>query len=219
MANRKILYFISGIALLVGIVCFFMSFYMYTNISDTVNNINEKSQTEAYAQNDNNIEAENDNKQVEDETKVSEDNGISDTLEMVMADNTINESTKMVYQYYYKNEGTMEESEEVPPYFLLGFNFNDMLEYYPDWQIVSFSGDEVVMRKIVDEKKENSFLITQKDGYIAVYYEDENKGEILYQMTETPISVLTQEEQVRLNDGIIVKGEYELTKILAEYTS
>ena len=214
MANRKILYFISGIALLVGIICFFMSFYMYTNISDAVNNINEKSQTEAYAEN-NNID---DNK-VQEEIKTSENNEETNTLEMVIADNTINESTKMVYQYYYKNEGTMEESEEVPPYFLLGFDFNDMLEYYPDWQIVSFSGEEVVMRKIVDEKKENSFTITQKDGYIAVYYEDENKGKILYQMTETPISVLTQEEQVRLNDGIVVKGEYELTKILAEYTS
>lgn len=215
MANRKILYFISGIALLVGILCFFISFYMYRNISNTVNNINEKAQSEVYAQNDTSI---NNNKD-EEETKTSEYNKETNTLEMVMADNTINESTKMVYQYYYKDEGKMEESEEVPPYFLLGFDFNDMLEYYPDWQIVSFSGEEVVMRKIVDEKKENSFIITQKDGYIAVYYEDENKGEILYQMTETPISVLTQEEQVRLNDGIIVKGEYELTKILAEYTS
>lgn len=215
MANRKILYFISGIALLVGILCFFISFYMYRNISNTVNNINEKAQSEVYAQNDTNINNDKD----EEETKTSEYNKETNTLEMVMADNTINESTKMVYQYYYKDEGTMEESQEVPPYFLLGFDFNDMLEYYPDWQIVSFSGEEVVMRKIVDEKKENSFIITQKDGYIAVYYEDENKGEILYQMTETPISVLTQEEQVRLNDGIIVKGEYELTKILAEYTS
>ncbi len=215
MANRKILYFISGIALLVGILCFFISFYMYRNISNTVNNINEKAQSEVYAQNDNSMNNDKD----EEETKTSEYNKETNTLEMVMADNTINESTKMVYQYYYKDEGKMEESEEVPPYFLLGFDFNDMLEYYPDWQIVSFSGEEVVMRKIVDEKKENSFIITQKDGYIAVYYEDENKGEILYQMTETPISVLTQEEQVRLNDGIIVKGEYELTKILAEYTS
>lgn len=215
MANRKILYFISGIALLVGILCFFISFYMYRNISNTVNNINEKAQSEVYAQNDNSMNNDKD----EEETKTSEYNKETNTLEMVMADNTINESTKMVYQYYYKDEGKMEESEEVPPYFLLGFDFNDMLEYYPDWQIVSFSGEEVVMRKIVDEKKENSFIITQKDGYIAVYYEDENKGEILYQITETPISVLTQEEQVRLNDGIIVKGEYELTKILAEYTS
>lgn len=215
MANRKILYFISGIALLVGILCFFISFYMYRNISNTVNNINEKAQSEVYAQNDTSMNKDKD----EEETKTSEYNKETNTLEMVMADNTINESTKMVYQYYYKDEGKMEESEEVPPYFLLGFDFNDMLEYYPDWQIVSFSGEEVVMRKIVDEKKENSFIITQKDGYIAVYYEDENKGEILYQMTETPISVLTQEEQVRLNDGIIVKGEYELTKILAEYTS
>lgn len=215
MANRKILYFISGIALLVGILCFFISFYMYRNISNTVNNINEKAQSEVYAQNDTSMNNDKD----KEETKTSEYNKETNTLEMVMADNTINESTKMVYQYYYKDEGKMEESEEVPPYFLLGFDFNDMLEYYPDWQIVSFSGEEVVMRKIVDEKKENSFIITQKDGYIAVYYEDENKGEILYQMTETPISVLTQEEQVRLNDGIIVKGEYELTKILAEYTS
>lgn len=215
MANRKILYFISGIALLVGILCFFISFYMYRNISNTVNNINEKAQSEVYAQNDNSMNNDKD----EEETKTSEYNKETNTLEMVMADNTINESTKMVYQYYYKDEGKMEESEEVPPYFLLGFDFNDMLEYYPDWQIVSFSSKEVVMRKIVEEKNEESFIVTQKDGYIAVYYEDKDEGRTLYEITETPISTLTHEEQVRINDGIIVKSEYELAKILAEYNS
>ncbi len=218
MAERKILYIIASVCILSGVLCFGAAFYVYRNSS--INNDVQNNKAESVYQNENQEQIEEVTENTDDNTVKTENvDNTEDHLQMVIADNTITESTKMVYQYYYKNEGVMEESEEVPPYFLLGFDFNDMLEYYPDWQIVSFSSKEVVMRKIVEEKNEESFIVTQKDGYIAVYYEDKDEGRTLYEITETPISTLTHEEQVRINDGIIVKSEYELAKILAEYNS
>ena len=218
MAERKILYIIASVCILSGVLCFGAAFYVYRNSS--INNDVQNNKAESVYQSENQEQIEEVTENTDDNTVKTENvDNTEDHLQMVIADNTITESTKMVYQYYYKNEGVMEESEEVPPYFLLGFDFNDMLEYYPDWQIVSFSSKEVVMRKIVEEKNEESFIVTQKDGYIAVYYEDKDEGRTLYEITETPISTLTHEEQVRINDGIIVKSEYELAKILAEYNS
>ena len=218
MAERKILYIIASVCILSGVLCFGAAFYVYRNSS--INNDVQNNKAESVYQNENQEQIEEVTENTDDNTVKTENvDNTEDHLQMVIADNTITESTKMVYQYYYKNEGVMEESEEVPPYFLLGFDFNDMLEYYPDWQIVSFSSKEVVMRKIVEEKNEESFIVTQKDGYIAVYYEDKDEGRTLYEITETPISTLTHEEQIRINDGIIVKSEYELAKILAEYNS
>ncbi len=218
MAERKILYIIASVCILSGVLCFGTAFYVYRNSS--INNDVQNNKAESVYQSENQEQIEEVTENTDDNTVKTENvDNTEDHLQMVIADNTITESTKMVYQYYYKNEGVMEESEEVPPYFLLGFDFNDMLEYYPDWQIVSFSSKEVVMRKIVEEKNEESFIVTQKDGYIAVYYEDKDDGRTLYEITETPISTLTHEEQVRINDGIIVKSEYELAKILAEYNS
>ena len=218
MAERKILYIIASVCILSGVLCFGAAFYVYRN--SIINNDVQNNKAESVYQNENQEQIEEVTENTDNNTKETENvDSTEDHLQMVIADNTITESTKMVYQYYYKNEGVMEESEEVPPYFLLGFDFNDMLEYYPDWQIVSFSSKEVVMRKIVEERNEESFIVTQKDGYIAVYYEDKDEGRTLYEITETPISTLTHEEQVRINDGIIVKSEYELAKILAEYNS
>lgn len=218
MAERKILYIIASVCILSGVLCFGAAFYVYRNSS--INNDVQNNKAESVYQSENQEQIEEVTENTDDNTVKTENvDNTEDHLQIVIADNTITESTKMVYQYYYKNEGVMEESEEVPPYFLLGFDFNDMLEYYPDWQIVSFSSKEVVMRKIVEEKNEESFIVTQKDGYIAVYYEDKDEGRTLYEITETPISTLTHEEQVRINDGIIVKSEYELAKILAEYNS
>ncbi|MBO8434620.1 MAG: hypothetical protein IAC55_04775 [Tyzzerella sp.] len=215
MTDKRLFYVLSALCIIICVSLFGMGFYMYI---DSVNNKkmaeNMKRIEEAYKE-DKEESKEDSNKKVSVDTEIND----NDELEMVIADNKISESTKMVYQYYYKDESLLEESEEVPPYFLIGFDFNDMLEYYPDWQIVSFSGKRVVMRKIVDTKNDENFVVTQKDGYIAVYYEDSESQRTLYEITETPVSTLTQEEQVRINDGIIIKGEYELAKVLAEYNS
>ena len=226
MTNRKLLYTIVCLCIVCffnGIICFGTVFYVFkstSNFKDTLkNNENIYLSSIDNSKSNNDLEQELINEDKNNIIESKEENKEENNSKMVISDNKINESTKMIYQYYYKNDGMMEENEEIPPYFLLGFDFNDMLEYYPDWQIISFSDKEVVMRKIVEEDKEKSFIVTQKDGYIAVYYQNEDEGNSLYEITGTPVSTLTHDEQVRLNDGIIVKGEYELAKILAEYNS
>lgn len=128
-------------------------------------------------------------------------------------------STKMVYEYYYTEDGVTQTLEDVPPYFLLDMTLEDMKKVYTDWKIVSFSSEKVVMRKTLEAKSNEQYIIGEKNGYVAVYYKEAQHGIILHEITNTPLSALPLEEQERLLEGISVIGDENLSKILSDYTS
>lgn len=128
-------------------------------------------------------------------------------------------STKMVYQYYYIDDEIMEEQEDVPTYFLIDLTLEDMLEYYPNWHIITFSSDKVVMRKNVKGKSNQRYILGEKDGYLAVFYEEEQDGISLREMTDVPISTLPKDEQVSLKEGIFILGDQRLVEALQNYES
>lgn len=126
-------------------------------------------------------------------------------------------STKLIFQSYNQQEELVEEREEMPPYFLLDLTLSELQKYYPEWLILSFSDQEVVMRKNIEE--ENHYIVGEQDGYITVFYEKEKNGVSIHEKTDTPVSSLSHEEQIRLNDGIVVIGEERLARILEDYES
>lgn len=131
----------------------------------------------------------------------------------------ITPSTKMVYQYYYTEDGVTEVQEEIPPYFMLDLTLSDISKYYTNWDIVSFSPKEVVMRKTIVGQSQQIYVVGQKDGYVAVYYEEEQEGVSLKELTGIPVDGLSEDEKLRLNQGIKVMGNEELARTLENYSS
>ena len=136
-----------------------------------------------------------------------------------MQEDKITPSTKIVYRYYYTDDQVMEEQEEVPPYFLLDLTLEDMLKYYSTWEIVSFSAKEVIMQKTVYGPSHQRYVVGEKDGYIAVFYEEEIEGISLKEVTEIPINGLSEEDLFRLSEGIKVIGKDALARTLENYSS
>lgn len=131
----------------------------------------------------------------------------------------ITPSTKLVYEYYYEGDGQTKREEEVPPYFLLDMTRQDIEEKYPDWQLKSFSNSEVVMRKNIAGKVKERYIIGEYDGYVAVFFEQPVDGVSLRELTDTPISSLTDEEQTKLKIGISILGEDALINAMENYES
>lgn len=131
----------------------------------------------------------------------------------------IGPETEIVYQYFDSQTKEVTEQKDVSPYFLLDLTLSDLQNYYADWEIMSFSDKKVVLRKTVDTESAKRYIVGTKDGFVAVFFEEEQNGESVYEITETPISSLSHAEQVRLNDGIYVEGDTELYKILEDYES
>ncbi|WP_341877012.1 BofC C-terminal domain-containing protein [Defluviitalea saccharophila] len=131
----------------------------------------------------------------------------------------ITRSTQMVYQYYYEEDGKIVEETIEPPYFLIDLTRDELQEKYSDWQISYFSDQKVIMKKNIASKSPYHFVVGVYNGYIAIFYNNE-EGELeIKEITETPISSLPIEEQNKLKEGIKVYGEEALIRILQDYTS
>ncbi|WP_317367944.1 BofC C-terminal domain-containing protein [uncultured Tyzzerella sp.] len=131
----------------------------------------------------------------------------------------ITPSTKMTYEYFYKNDNITEKVEDVPPYFLIDLTRNDLEENFKDWQIKEFSSSEVVLQKVIDGESTQHYIIGEYEGYIAVYYEQEINGTKLKEITDIPLDGLPKEEQDKIKNGIKIKGKDDLIKFLESYGS
>ncbi len=128
-------------------------------------------------------------------------------------------NAEIVYQYYYtKDQVTKEQAEPVQDY-MKGLTLQQVQSIYAGWQVVYFSADKVILRCSVDGSSKESYVLGEKDGYLAVFLEDENKKISLYECTDTPVRILPETEQQQLKEGVMVLGDANLAKVLAEYTS
>lgn len=138
---------------------------------------------------------------------------------VLQTENEVTEDAVVVYQYYYEADGEVVEQETEASYFMIGLDRFALESSYPDWEILSFSPEKVVMRRTIGEEEEKSYIIGTYEGRLAVFCEDERKGSSLYELTDIVVAALSGEEQLRLNDGIVVSGEAELAKVLESYGS
>ena len=131
----------------------------------------------------------------------------------------ISPSTKMVYEYIYKDDNITETVEDVPPYFLIDLTRTDLENNFKDWQVKSFSNKEVVLQKAIEGESTQHYIIGEYDGYVAVFYEKEINGTKIKEITDISISSLPKEEQEKLKKGINIIGKLELIKFLEDYSS
>jgi len=152
---------------------------------------------------------------------INQEETLEETTKAVVAVNVprITPSTKLVYEYYYEEDGQVKVEEEVPPYFLIDMTRKDLEENYPDWQLKSFSQAEVVMRKNISGKSKERYIIKEYDGYVAVFFEEPVDGVSLRELTDTPVSSLSAEDREKLKTGINVIGEEALMNALEDYES
>lgn len=156
------------------------------------------------------------------DSRIDKEESVQEEETAVKAANTeqkITPSTKMVYEYYYPEDDVTEVYEDVPPYFLIDYTFDDIKRCYSNWTIVSFSDREVIMKKNVDGPSSQRYIIGEKDGYIAVYYDIENEGYMLKEITTMPVSALSDEDRRCIESGIRITGKEKLVRALEDYTS
>lgn len=131
----------------------------------------------------------------------------------------IYKSTIIVYEYYNISTGKMEVEEEEPPYFMIGFTEEELKSTFRDWLLISFNSERVVMRKNIQDKKINTYVVGVQQGYVAIFTREPENKTTLKELTEIPVSALPIEEQQRLLNGIEIVGEDKLYKILEDYGS
>ena len=131
----------------------------------------------------------------------------------------ISEKTKMIYQYFYSKDKVTKEHAEMAPVFLQGLHLEELQSVYRDWQVVLFSPEKVILRCKIDGLSSEIYILGESEGFLAVFYEDAQKGIHLKEKTSLPISTLPEVEAKEIENGVRIVGEENLAKILADYTS
>ena len=131
----------------------------------------------------------------------------------------ITENTKLIFRYFYTLDRVTKECMETAPTYLYGLNMEQLADVYKDWEIIRFSSERVIMRTVIEGMSTEVYLIGESEGQVAVYLNDPEKGPILKEKTDIPISVLPKEEIQKIKSGISVIGEEVLVKLLSDYSS
>lgn len=123
-----------------------------------------------------NQDQEKDDKYTENIYEDEEDSYPQGADDVVPADsitiNKITPATKIVYQYYYAKDDQLISDVGEPPYYLIDMTKSQFENYFDEWELISFSSEEAVLRKSFLEKEEEKYYLIQEfDGQIAVFYD------------------------------------------------
>ncbi len=136
---------------------------------------------------------------------------------------SVGEDTKVVYRTHFTQCQTIEDEVAAPDEDMLGLKEQEFKAHVAvaleDWQVVRFSGDEVILFQTKNQICPNHFLVSHQDGYIAIYQFNEDGVKYLVEKTAIPISILPKVDQDKLSRGILLKTQEEVNQLLEDYSS
>lgn len=118
--------------------------------------------------------------------------------------------------YYNACNHTVTQTVDVPKD-LVNKQRDDVIKRYKDWDLGSFENTEIVLYKDAQGICNEHYLIKENNGYVAIYYLDEQGNETLKETTSIVMNYLPETDVERLKQGIHVVGDEQLNATLEDY--
>lgn len=185
-----------GICILIIVLGIFVGVYLYN-----LNNLNKANIT-------------NDVTQVNDEKN---DIKITNTLEIVTKEEKTTPNTLMIYKIYYtKCNHFINEYKDID-ISAVNLNKQEIKDINKEWTITEFSPEQIVLEKQENDFCKEHFKLKIENNIIKIFSLDEKNNETLYEETNITTEYLTDEDILRLKEGILVYGKENLTSVLEDY--
>lgn len=92
---------------------------------------------------------------------------------------------------------------------------DDCLNEWEDYSKTIQNEIKETSQSLNDENRH--YILREKEGFINVYYINENKEEILYRVTDISTKYLGEDDIKELKDGIEVVGVQQLNQLLEDF--
>lgn len=125
-------------------------------------------------------------------------------------------SILILKKYYTQCEHTINEYVEIPPE-LINLTQNEIQQEYPEWEVIGFSPNEVILYKEFSENCKEHFVLKNEKGKIVVYKILDSGEMELYERTEIDTEYLTETDLINVKNGFEIYGKEELNKILEDF--
>ena len=127
-------------------------------------------------------------------------------------------STKLIYRYYEKDGGIIEEIGQKIPEYMVDKTEDEIEEKFGEWEIEKFSEGTVVLKKEIeggDIYDVPQYSMGEYQGNVALFYEN---GALL-EKTNKPVNSLPEEEKEKVLAGEKVKNKEGIISFMENYES
>lgn len=155
-------------------------------------------------------------KTTQEENKVQNERDFS--IEQVNTqEEKVTPNTQFVLQKHYKTCGHTTINYVEIPSDIVNMTKEEIQKEYKDWKVKEFSKEEVILQKEEEGTCEEHYVLREKDGYIAIYWVNNQGKENLKEITGIAVEYLTENDLLEINEGIFVYGLQELNSKIEDY--
>lgn len=149
------------------------------------------------------------------QTYSSHEEEVEDVIEQTIR---INWETTIVYKHYDTTTGETTQYMQTAPSFLVSKTEEDLINTFTDWEITSFSNEQVIMQRTITSLPPIAYTLSSVNDFIAIYRGAKNLNDII-EITTIPTSHLPIEDKERLSRGISVLNRNDLIRRLEDFSS
>lgn len=165
----------------------------------------------------NNVNKENINNNVTEVNTGEENIEITEALEIANQEEKTTPNTLIIYRTYYtKCKHYINEYKDID-ISSVNLTEEEIKDKNRDWRIKEFSAEQIVLEKEETAFCNQHFKLKLVDGNVIIFIIDENNNEKEYQKTEITSEYLTNEDILKLTEGIVVYGKENLSSVLEDY--
>lgn len=165
----------------------------------------------------NNVNKENINNNVTEVNTREENVEITEALEIANQEEKTTPNTLIIYRTYYtKCKHYINEYKDID-ISSVNLTEEEVKDKNRDWRIKEFSAEQIVLEKEEEAFCNQHFKLKLIDGNVIIFIIDENGNEAEYQKTEITSEYLTNEDILKLTEGIVVYGKENLSSVLEDY--
>lgn len=143
----------------------------------------------------------------------------SEVVETVVEETKLSPYAKMVIEKKFTKCGHTSVEIQDLPIELVNMTESDIKNKYTDWEIRSFSSNEVSLFREIEANCNDHFVLKSKEGFLAVYNKVTDDVLNLKEVMDIDISHLPSEDLLELENGINVYGEDALSMLIEDFSS
>lgn len=139
------------------------------------------------------------------------------TIQTTTEEEKISPNATLILKKHYQECGhTIKEYAEIPEDFV-NLTEEQLQKEYPEWKIESFGRQEIILIKEEEGVCNEHYLLKERDGVIVVYKLNKKGEKTLIEITGISTQYLTENDKMKIKDGIKVYGKEELNSTLEDY--
>lgn len=131
----------------------------------------------------------------------------------------LNSEANLIFKTYYSKCGHEITEKKSSNATFSGCTKEQLADKLSDWEIESFTPEQVILKREVDNICDEHYYIGIKDGYVALFQGRPDLPSKVIEQTDIIADVLREEDRAILEKGLIINSKEEFLKIREGLTS